>query len=155
MSWRGYRFMGTLTQWLSSNQWLGTWDGTLPDTAVILKDQAEGHLLHQMNYIVAQLNIPRQSLSGSTGDVDWTLGSADDHLSSDNRLGWEGRWDFVQSGVDGHWTGQTLTVCMCIQILSAHFLLEGISVVVLSSALEQMHIGIGVMSPSQIQVQGG
>jgi len=30
--------------WLSSvysNQWLGTWDGTLPDAAVILRDQAE------------------------------------------------------------------------------------------------------------------
>jgi len=37
MSWRGYRLAGTLMQWLSSvynNQWLDTWDGTLPDTVL-------------------------------------------------------------------------------------------------------------------------
>ena len=45
MSWRGYRLASTLMQWLSSvynNQWLDTWDGTLHDAAVILRDQAEG-----------------------------------------------------------------------------------------------------------------
>jgi len=62
-----------------------------------------------MNYIVAQLNIPGQSLNGSTGDVDQTSGLAIDSLSSDDRVSLEGRWDFGQSGVDGCWTGQTLT----------------------------------------------
>jgi len=113
MSWRGYRLVSTLTQWLSSvykNQWLDTWDGTLPETVVILRDQAGGHLIHQMNYIVTQSNVPGWILNYSAGDVDWMSGSANDSLSSDNRLGLEGRWDFSWSGVDGHWTGQTLTV---------------------------------------------
>ena len=58
------------------------WD--LPDAAVILRDQAEGCLLHQMKYKVAQSNFPEWSLNHSAGDVDWTLGSANDYLSSVN-----------------------------------------------------------------------
>jgi len=67
---RDIDFVGTLTQWLSSvysNQWLGTWDGTLPDAAVILRDQAEECLLHQMNYIVTHSNIPEQSYTVALG----------------------------------------------------------------------------------------
>ena len=33
----------------------------LPDAAVILRDQAEGHLLRQMNYIVAWVDAPEWS----------------------------------------------------------------------------------------------
>ena len=93
MSWRGYGLMSTLMQWLSSvyNQWLYTWDGTLPDTAVILRDQAEGHLLHQINYIAAWLSVPRRSLNHSTGDVDQMLGSANDYLSLVNCVSSERR----------------------------------------------------------------
>ena len=76
---------------------------------VILRDQAEGCLLHQMNYIVAWSNIPEQSLNHSNGDVDQALGLADDYLSFDNRVSLEGRWDFSQSRVNRHWIGKTLT----------------------------------------------
>jgi len=48
---------------------------------VILRDEAEGHLLHQMNYIAAQLNVPKWSPNNSTGDVNQMLGSANDYLS--------------------------------------------------------------------------
>ena len=58
---------------------------------VILRDQAEGCLLCQMNYIVAQLSVPGQSLNCSAGDVDWMLGSANDYLSSVNCISLEGR----------------------------------------------------------------
>jgi len=51
--------------------------------------------------IAAQLNIPEWSPNHSAVDVDQTLGSADDYLSSDDRVGSEGRWDFGQLGVDG------------------------------------------------------
>ena len=54
---------------------------------VILRNQAEGHLLHQMNYIVAQSNIPRLSPNNSTGDVDQMSGLANDYLSSYDRVG--------------------------------------------------------------------
>ena len=66
LSRRGYRLTGALMQQLSSvykDQWLGTWDRTLPDAAVTLRDQAEGHLLHQINYIAARTNLPERSLS--------------------------------------------------------------------------------------------
>jgi len=49
---------------------------------VILRDQAEGDLLHQINYIAAWLSVPRWSLNCSAGDVDWMLGLADDYLRS-------------------------------------------------------------------------
>jgi len=65
---------------------------------VILRDQAEGHLLHQMNYIAAWLSVPGWSLNCSTGDVDQMLGSADDYLISVNRVSLEGRvglWSIV------------------------------------------------------------
>jgi len=65
--------------------------GTLPDTAVILRDQAEGCLLCQMNYIAAQLSFPGQSLNHSAGDVDQMSGSADDYLSLNDRASSEGR----------------------------------------------------------------
>ena len=55
---------------------------TLPDAVVILRDQAEGCLLHQRNYIVAQSSVPGQSPNHSAGDVDWMLGLADDYLRS-------------------------------------------------------------------------
>jgi len=48
-------------QWLSSvynSQSLDTGDGTLPDAVVVLRDQAEGHILCQMNYIATQMNMP-------------------------------------------------------------------------------------------------
>ena len=44
-----------------------------------------------MNYIVAQLNVPEQSPNHHTGDMDQMLGLANDYLSSDNRVGLEGR----------------------------------------------------------------
>jgi len=44
-----------------------------------------------MNYIAAQLSVPRQSLNHSAGGVDQMLGSADDYLSSFNHVGLEGR----------------------------------------------------------------
>ena len=62
-----------------------------------------------MNYIAAQSNIPKWSLNNSTGDVNQMSGLADDYLNSGDRVGSEERWDFGQLGVDGHWTGQTLT----------------------------------------------
>ena len=74
---------------------------------VILRDQAEGHLLYQMNYIAAWSSVPGQSLNSSTGDVDWMLGLADDYLSSVNCISSEGR--VSQLRVDGCWIGQTLT----------------------------------------------
>jgi len=58
---------------------------------VILRDQAEGHLLCQMNYIVAWLNIPERSPYHSAGDVDQKSGLADDYLSLDDRVDLEGR----------------------------------------------------------------
>ena len=109
MSCRGYWLAGTLMQQLSSvynNQWLDTWDGTLPDAVVILRDQAEGCLLHQMNYIVAWLNDPNQSLNHSAGDVDQILGLAADYLSLDNRVSSEGRWDFGWLGLTGTGLGK-------------------------------------------------
>ena len=48
----------------------------LPDAAVILRDQAEGHLQGQMNYIAAQMNLPERSLNKGAKGVDWELGSA-------------------------------------------------------------------------------
>jgi len=66
-----------------------------------------------MNYIVAQSNIPDWNPYHSTGvwinHQDWPLESADDYLSSDDRVSSEGKQDFGQSWVDGHWIGQTLT----------------------------------------------
>ena len=47
--------------------------------------------MHQMNYIVAHLNVPEQSGNCSSGDVDQMLGSADDYLSFDSRVSLEGR----------------------------------------------------------------
>jgi len=44
-----------------------------------------------MSYIVAWSNVPGQSLNGSAGDVDGMLGLANDYLSSDDRVGLEGR----------------------------------------------------------------
>ena len=64
--------MGTLMHWLSSvykDQGLDTWDGTSPDAAVILRDQAEGCLLRQMN-------LPKRSLNKGAKGVDQELGSA-------------------------------------------------------------------------------
>ena len=58
---------------------------------VILRDQAEGCLLCQMNYIAAWSSVPGWSLNHSTGDVDWMLGLADDYLSSVDCIGSEGR----------------------------------------------------------------
>jgi len=58
---------------------------------VILRDQAEGHLLHQRNYIAAQWSVPGWSLNHSTGDVDQMSGLANDYLSSVDRIGSEGR----------------------------------------------------------------
>ena len=58
---------------------------------VILRDQAEGHLLHQMNYIAAQLSVPGQSLNHSAGDVDQMSRLADDYLSSVDHISLEGR----------------------------------------------------------------
>ena len=78
------------------------------DAAVILRDQAEVHLLHQMNYIVAQSSVPRQSPNHSTGDVDRMSGLADDYLSLVNHVGSEGRVG-LWLRVDRHWIGQTLT----------------------------------------------
>ena len=40
----------------------------------------------QMNYIVTQSNIPKQSPYHSAGGVDQALGSADDYISSDDRI---------------------------------------------------------------------
>ena len=82
-------------------------NGTLPDAVVILRDQAEGCLLHQRNYIVAQSSVPGQSPNHSAGDVDWMLGLANDYLSSVNHVSLEGR--VSQSRVDRCWIGQTLT----------------------------------------------
>jgi len=65
--------------------------GLFPDTAVILRDQAEGHLLFQMNYIVAQLSVPKWSPNHSAVDVDWMSGLADEYLSSDDGVGSKGR----------------------------------------------------------------
>ena len=48
----------------------------LPDAVVILRDQAEGCLLHQMNYIAAWMNLPEWSLNKSARDVDRELGLA-------------------------------------------------------------------------------
>ena len=58
---------------------------------VILRDQAEGHLLCQINYIVTWLNIPERSLYCSAGDVNQMSGLADDYLSLDDRVSSEGR----------------------------------------------------------------
>ena len=55
------------------------------------RDQAEGHLLRQMNYIPAWLNVPKWSPNHSAGDVNWTLGLADDYLILGNRVSSEGR----------------------------------------------------------------
>ena len=55
---------------------------------VILRDQAKGCLLCQMNYIAAQSSVPRGSLNSSTGDVS---GSANDYLSSVDHVSLEGR----------------------------------------------------------------
>jgi len=43
---------------------------------VILRDQAEGCLLCQMNYIAAWVNLPKRSLNKGAKGVDWELGSA-------------------------------------------------------------------------------
>ena len=67
------------------------YNGTLPDAVVILRDQSEGHLLHQMNYTVAQSSVPGRSLNHSAGDVDQMSGLANDYLSSVNHVGLEGR----------------------------------------------------------------
>ena len=48
----------------------------LPDAAVILRDQAEGRLLHQMNYIAARMNLPEWSLNKGVKGVDRESGSA-------------------------------------------------------------------------------
>src|SRR5882724_5554533 len=64
----------------------------LPDAAVILRDQAEGCLLHQMNYIAARTNLPEWSLNKSARDVDWESGLADDYLSLGGGLRSGGRW---------------------------------------------------------------
>jgi len=45
---------------------------------VILRDQAEGRLLHQRNYIAAQTNLPEQSLNKGAKGVDRELASPDD-----------------------------------------------------------------------------
>ena len=58
---------------------------------VILRDQAKGNLVHQMNYIVSWLSVPEWSLNHSAGDVDQMLGLADDYLSSDDRVSLEGK----------------------------------------------------------------
>jgi len=48
----------------------------LPNAVVILRDQAEGRLLHQMNYIAAQTDLPERSLNESMRDVDRESGLA-------------------------------------------------------------------------------
>ena len=60
-----------LMQWLSSvynSQPLDTWNWTLPNTDVILRDQAEEYLQRQMNYIAAQTNIPEGAWCNGNGD---------------------------------------------------------------------------------------
>ena len=94
-------------QWLSSvysNQWLGIWDGTLPDTVVILRDQSEGCLLCRMNCIVSRSNNPEQSPYCSAGDVDQLSGSAvriSQWLLKPRQLGWLERKVRLQSVVGG------------------------------------------------------
>ena len=59
----GYEHTSMLTQWLSpvyNSQSLDTWKWTLPDTVVIIRDQAEECLLCQINYIAAWMNIPKE-----------------------------------------------------------------------------------------------
>jgi len=41
--------------------------GTLPDTAVILRDQTEGHLLCLVNYTAAQEKFPISEMTNSRG----------------------------------------------------------------------------------------
>ena len=48
---------------------------------VILRDQAEGHLLHQINYVAAQLSVPGWSSNHSARGVDQMSELADDYLS--------------------------------------------------------------------------
>jgi len=67
----------------------GTWTCKYNDAVVIPRYQAEGCILCQMNYIVAQLNIHEWNPNHSTGDVDQMSGLADDYLSLDNRLAWK------------------------------------------------------------------
>ena len=47
--------------------------------------------MHRMNYIVAQLSVPKWSPNHSAGDVDQMSGLANDYLSLDDRVGLEGR----------------------------------------------------------------
>ena len=44
------------------------------------------------------------------GHQDWLLELANDYLSLDDRVSSEGKQDFGQLWVDGHWIGKTLTV---------------------------------------------
>jgi len=48
----------------------------------ILRDQAEGHLLHQMNYIVAQVDIPSGVQTNIESGMGWTSGLARWHKLS-------------------------------------------------------------------------
>jgi len=91
----GSEHTGALTQWLSSvyrdNIKYRKW--TLPDAVVILRDQAEGRLLRQMNYIVARTNIPSNRNSAGMGieSQDWP-----DNVSSAQEIRLQlGRYDLV------------------------------------------------------------
>ena len=92
----------------------GIWTCECTDAVVILRDQAKGHLLHQINFIVAWSVI----LSGVhsvvlgvwIGHQDQLSESANDYLSSDDRVSLEGKQDFGWSWVDGCWIGKTLTI---------------------------------------------
>ena len=50
----------------------------LPSTVVNLRDQAEGHLLRQMNYTAARMDLPERSLNKSARDVDQGQDQLDD-----------------------------------------------------------------------------
>ena len=69
----------------------GIWTCEYTDAVVILRDQAEGHLLHQMNYIAARLSVPGWSSNHSARGVDRMSGSAKDYLSSVDHVSSEGR----------------------------------------------------------------
>ena len=68
--------------------WIGwadrIWTHKYADAVVILRDQAEECLLHQMNYIAAQMNIPEGVWHN--GDGDQMSGSLD-YISSDRLIG--------------------------------------------------------------------
>jgi len=60
MGYEPHKYADTIVISVYNSQSLDTWNWTLPDAVFILRDQAESAYLCQMNYIAAQMNIPKE-----------------------------------------------------------------------------------------------